>query len=103
MGRDDDKRNFALREPDGNETSLFSGTTPRQAALKAARRLNPADREDTAERHELRLQETSTQKVHVYEAWAWREEAPSDRPEWMPEVITQTNVRKQRIEYLEDS
>ena len=35
---DDDKRNFALRGETGNETSVFSGRTPRQAALKAARR-----------------------------------------------------------------
>ena len=41
MGRNDDKRNFALRETSGDETSLFSGTTPRQAALKAARQLTP--------------------------------------------------------------
>ncbi len=75
MARDSDKRNFALRE-DGNESSVFSGGTPRQAALKAARRLEPASSEEAAERQEIRLREKGTHKVHIYEAWAWVEEAP---------------------------
>ena len=49
MARDDDKRNFALRENGDDETSVFSGRTPRQAALKAARRLEAADSEDGAD------------------------------------------------------
>ena len=57
MGRNDDKRNFALQETNNKETSVFSGTTPRQAALKAARRLDPANGEQNAERRELRLRE----------------------------------------------
>ena len=102
MGRNDDKRNFALREADGDETSVFSGTTPRQAALKAARQFDPTGDEQDAERREPALRETGTGKVHIYEAWVWQEDAPSDRPEWMPEVITQANVRKQRIDHLEE-
>ena len=64
MARDSDKRNFALRE-DGDESSVFSGGTPRQAALKAARRLDPADSEDEADRQEIRLREKGTHKVHL--------------------------------------
>ena len=103
MARDnDDKRNFALRESTGNETSVFSGRTPRQAALKAARRLDPADTERHAEREDLRLREKGTKKVHIYEGWAWEEEAPDDSPDWMPEEITEANVSKQGIEHLEE-
>lgn len=102
MADDDDKRNFALRDPAGNETSVFSGRTPRQAALKAARRLEPASSEDAAERHEIRLREKGTKKVHIYEGWAWEEEAPEDKPDWMPEEITEANVSKQGIEHLEE-
>lgn len=101
MVRDDGKRNFALRE-DGEETSVFSGNTPRQAALKAARRLEPADSEDEADRTELRLREKGTDKVHIYEGWAWHEEAPENKPDWMPETITEANVSKQGIEHLEE-
>lgn len=102
MARDTDgKRNFALRDAN-DETSVFSGRTPRQAALKAARRLEPADGEANADRTDLRLREKGTHKVHIYEGWAWREDAPDDKPDWMPSTITEANVSKQGIEHLEE-
>lgn len=103
MARDTDgKRNFALRDSTNDETSVFSGRTPRQAALKAARRLDAADGESNANREELRLREKGTHKVHIYEGWAWREDAPDDKPDWMPSTITEANVSKQGIEHLEE-
>jgi hypothetical protein len=102
MARDQDKRNFALRDDDGTESSVFSGGTPRQAALKAARRLDPADSESSANRTTLRLREKGTHKVHIYEGWAWKEDAPDDKPDWMPGVITKGNVEKQGVEHLEE-
>jgi len=101
MVREDGKRNFALREANGEE-SVFSGNTPRQAALKAARRLTPADSESAADRTDLRLREKGTDKIHIYEGWAWEETAPDNKPDWMPEVITEANVSKQGIEHLEE-
>ncbi len=102
MVRDDGKRNFALRAEDGSEESVFSGSTPRQAALKAARRLDPADSEDAAERVPLHLREKGTDKIHKYEGWAWNETAPDDKPDWMPDEITEANVSKQGIEHLDE-
>jgi len=102
MASDDDTRNFALRENGGDETSVFSGRTPRQAALKAARRIEPAASEDAADRTELRLREKGTKKVHIYEGWAWEETAPDDSPDWMPEEITEANVSKEGIKHLEE-
>jgi hypothetical protein len=102
MVREDGKRNFALRESSGDESSVFSGNTPRQAALKAARRLDPASSEDAADRTEIRLREKGTDKVHIYEGWAWHESAPSDKPDWMPDEITEANVSKQGIEHLDE-
>jgi hypothetical protein len=102
MARDSDKRNFALRTDDGEEESVFSGGTPRQAALKAARRLEPAPSESAADREQLRLREKGTHKVHVYEGWAWEEDAPDDKPDWMPGDITKGNVEKQGVEHLEE-
>ena len=102
MVREDGKRNFALRESGGDEESVFSGNTPRQAALKAARRLNPASSESAANQTELRLREKGTDKVHIYEGWAWEEEAPDDKPDWMPEEITEANVSKKGIEHLDE-
>jgi hypothetical protein len=104
MVREDGKRNFALREGDGDESSVFSGNTPRQAALKAARRLDdPASSEMEAEGNptEIQLREKGTDKVHIYDAWAWETTAPSDKPDWMPGDITEANVSKKGIEHLE--
>jgi len=102
MAQDEDKRNFALRTENGQETSVFQGATPRQAALKAARRLDPADSESAAETEEIRLREKGKTKVHIYEGWAWEEEAPDDKPDWMPEEITKGNVSKQGVEHLDE-
>jgi hypothetical protein len=101
MVREDGKRNFALRE-ENDEESVFSGNTPRQAALKAARRLEPAPSESAADKEELRLREKGTDKVHIYEGWAWEEEAPDNKPDWMPEEITEANVSKKGIKHLEE-
>ena len=102
MARDQEKRNFALRDDDGTESSVFSGSTPRQAALKAARRLDPAPSEDAANPEQLRLREKGTKKVHIYEGWAWEESAPEDKPDWMPGDITKGNVSKQGVEHLDE-
>lgn len=104
MVREDGKRNFALRDQDGGEESVFSGRTPRQAALKAARRVDPSGSEARAkeETTEVRLREKGTDKVHVFDAWAWEGEAPSDKPDWMGSNITKGNVSKRGIEHLDE-
>jgi hypothetical protein len=104
MARDDDKRNFALREHSGDESSVFSGRTPRQAALKAARRLEPASSETAADETELKLREKGTKKVHIYDGWAWQEDAPEDAPDWLEDQdsITEANVSKKGIKHLEE-
>lgn len=102
MVREDGKRNFAVRESDGSEPSVFSGNTPRQAAMKAARRLDPVPSEARADREEIRLRERGTDKLHVYEAWAWEEEAPDDGPDWLTGTITEANVSKQGVEHLDE-
>ncbi len=95
----DDRRRFALRE-NGEETSVFKGNTPRQAALKAARRLDPRGSEDEAiaNPERIRLRERGTNKVHIYDAWAWEGTAPEDSPEWLEGSVTKANVSKTRIE-----
>ncbi|WP_049996166.1 non-histone chromosomal MC1 family protein [Halococcus sediminicola] len=103
MARETDEvRNFTLREETGEETSRFTGKTPRQAALKAARRFDPADSESEATRIRFRIRETGTKKLHIYEGWAWRDEAPPDKPDWMPETITEANVSKEGVEHLDE-
>lgn len=101
----DDTRNFALREQDGEESSVFSGRNPRQAALKAARReAETFDDEDRARANavEVRLRERGTDRVHVYEAWAWEEEAGEDAPDWLGDTVREANVSKQGVEHTDE-
>lgn len=101
----DDTRNFALREQNGEENSVFSGRAPRQAALKAARRVAdtyPNEDQARANAVEVRLRERGTDRVHVYEAWAWEEEADADAPDWLGDVVREANVAKQGVEHTDD-
>jgi hypothetical protein len=104
MVREDGKRNFVLINDD-DESSIYSGSMPRQAALKAARDLNPADSEAEAKANatEIRLRERGTDKVHIYHAWAWIDSPPENRPDWMEgrQQIKKGNVSKQGIKHLE--
>lgn len=108
MARQDGKRNFALRDSDGNESSVYSGQTPRQAALKAARdHIEVSDSEDEADVEELRLRERGSRtseglhRVHVYDAWAWREAAPDDAPDFLGDTVTNANVSKQSVDHID--
>ena len=109
MVREDGKRNFVMLE-DGEKTKQFTGEMPRQAALKAARRLegyNSYGSESEAEEDptEIRLLERGTDRVHVYHAWAWEDSAPETKPDWMADndvsTVTRGNVSKQGIEHID--
>lgn len=89
---------------DDDEQSQFSGNTPRHAALKAARELDELDGIESEEEarehpHEIRLRESDSDKVHIYDAWAWEDQAPENRPSWMGDTITQAKVSKKGIEF----
>jgi hypothetical protein len=71
--------------------------------MKAARRLDPADSEQNADRQEIRLRERSTDAVHVYEGWAWEDDAPDEGPDWLSDTVTQANVSKEGVEHLDGS
>ena len=66
-------RNFALRDEKGNEIGVFTGKSPRQAALKAANRGHT----------DIRLRERGTKKVHVFTGERCRWTSPKERlPGW---------------------
>lgn len=100
----DDKRRFALRE-NGKETSVFKAEMPRQAALKAARQLDPAEnkKEAIADSERLQLREHGTDKVRIYQAYAWKENAPDDSPEWIKDSVTRGDVRRTGTAHISDS
>jgi len=90
-------RNFVLRDKNGNETGVFTGNQPRQAALKAANRSKGTKSRPV----EIRLRERGTKKVHIYKGWKEKVPAPKNKPSWMPAMINKPNVEKIGIEKLD--
>lgn len=86
-------RNFVLRDADGNESGIFTGKQPRQAALKVANRTGGTRTEPV----EIMLRERGTKKVHVFTAWKELVDAPASRPAWLPPKIFKPFVKKVKI------
>lgn len=85
-------RNFALRDAKGNEIGVFSGKSPRQAALKAANRGHT----------DIKLRERGTKKVHIFTGERKQVEKPASAPAWMPDKIWKPKVKKIGTEKLEE-
>ena len=85
-------RNFSLRDKDGNEIGVFSGKSPRQAALKAANRGHT----------DIRLRERGTKKVHLFEGQRIEVDKPANAPAWMKDRIWKPQVKKVGIEKIEE-
>ena len=91
-------RNFVLRNKNGNESGVFTGKQPRQAALKVANRgAGTKKKPDT-----IMLRERGTKKVHVFKAWKETVDAPKNRPSWMPAKINKPFVEKVKIEKIDE-
>ena len=84
-------RNFALRDLEGNEIGVFTGKSPRQAALKAANRGHT----------DIRLRERGTKKVHIFTGERIQINKPESAPAWMGDKIWKPQVKKVGIEKLE--
>jgi hypothetical protein len=93
----EETRNFVLRDKTGNETGVFTGKQPRQAALKAANRLEGTENKPV----EIRLRERGTKKIHIYRGWKEEVPAPKNKPKWMPAKINKPNVKKVGIDKIE--
>ena len=88
-----EKRFFVLRDTKGDETSVYTGRSPRQAALKAANH-GLAD---------IKLRERGTKKVHIFKGERKHVPAPEGAPAWMGSMVWKPNVKKVRIEHLGQS
>ena len=89
---ENEMRNFALRDKDGNEISVFTGKAPRQAALKAANRGHT----------DIKLRERGTKKLHVFTGERVQVDKPKGAPAWMPDKIWKPMVKKVGVETLEE-
>lgn len=90
-------KNFVLTDKKGNESSVFSGRQPRQAALKAANRIGGTKNKPV----EIRLRERGTKKIHIFQGWKEIVNAPKNKPAWMPDKINKPFVKKTGTEKLE--
>jgi hypothetical protein len=84
-------RNFALRDLEGNEIGVFTGKSPRQAALKAANRGHT----------DIRLRERGTKKVHKFTGERIQIDKPKGAPARMGDKIWKPKVKKEGVEKLE--
>jgi len=89
-GKQKETRNFALRDESGNEIAVFTGRSPRQAALKAANRGYT----------DIQLRERGTKKVHIFEGKRVQVDKPKSAPAWMPDKIWKPQVKKTGTEKL---
>jgi hypothetical protein len=90
-------KNFVLRDKNGNESSVFTGRQPRQAALKAANRIGGTKNNPI----EIRLRERGNKKVHIFHGWKEIVNAPKNKPAWMPDKINKPFVKKVGVEKLD--
>lgn len=70
-------RNIVLRDKDGNKIGVFSGKSPRQAGRKAANRGYT----------DIRLRESGTKKVHLFQGEMVQANRPKNAPAWTPDRI----------------
>lgn len=88
---DKSKRKFRLMKGGRETGEVFTGRTPRKAAMKAA----------TRGHSDIRLREHGTKKVHVFTGWTHMTNKPANAPKWLPDKIRKANVRKVRIDNLD--
>jgi hypothetical protein len=86
------KKYYLLKK--GSKVSVFTGRSPRQAALKAAAR----GIADIRLRERGRRNKDRTYTIHVFRGSVRVVDAPEKRPEWLPARIKKAFVKKVGIE-----
>jgi len=86
------KKYYILKK--GSKISVFTGRSPRQAALKAAAR----GIADIRLRERGRRNKDRTYTIHVFKGSVKVVDAPEKRPEWLPARIKKAFVKKVGIE-----
>ena len=88
------KKYYIMRR--GSNVSVFTGRSPRQAALKAAAR----GYKDIRLRERGRRNKDRTYTIHVFKGDVKTVDAPEKRPAWLPSRIKKAFVRKVGIEKI---
>lgn len=90
------KKFYVLRKGTKDTEHVFSGSSPRQAALKAATR----GFSDIRLRERGRRNQDRTYSIHIFKGSVKTVAAPENRPSWLPARIRRPTVRKVRVERL---
>ena len=77
----------------GEDKHIFTGRTPRQAALKAATR----GFTDIALRERGRRNQDGTYSVHMFKGSVKMVAAPENRPSWLPDKVKKPKVAKSGV------
>lgn len=90
------KKYYVLREGSKDTEHVFTGSSPRQAALKAATRgfssINLRERG--------RRNKDGTYSVHVFKGERVKASAPKNAPRWMPSTIWKPVVKKIKVDHV---
>jgi hypothetical protein len=86
------KKYYVMKK--GNKISVFTGRSPRQAALKAASR----GIKDIRLRERGRRNKDRTYTIHIFKGDYKTVDAPANRPSWLPAKIKKAIVSKVGVE-----
>ena len=90
------KKYYSLRK--GNkEDAVFTGRSPRQAALKAAAR----GEKNIVLRERGRRNSDGTYSLHKFSGSRKQVSSPEDRPDWLPAKVWKANVKKQGVQRVD--
>ncbi|MBI4095312.1 MAG: chromosomal protein MC1 [DPANN group archaeon] len=85
-------RYFVLVQGSKETDHVFTGSSPRRAALKAA----------TRGFTDIRLRERGTDRLHSFKGSRKKASAPTDRPAWLPAQVWRPVVRKVSLVHLKE-
>lgn len=88
------KKYYVLKQ--GSKLSVFTGRSPRQAALKAATR----GISDIKLRERGRRNKDGTYSVHIFRGSVKKVSAPANRPDWLPATVKKAIVKKVKVDRI---
>lgn len=88
----------------GGKKHVFTGKTPRQAALKAATRFGKKGRAKTkiALRERGRKNKDGTYSLHRYKVGYKVKKAPRDAPDWLGDKVKEPLVKKIGVKRVDE-
>lgn len=89
------RKHYIFRK--GSRVSVFTGRTPRQAALKAA----AAGITDIRLRERGRRNSDGTYSIHVFKGSVRSVKLGDDRPSWLPATVKKGFVKKVGVERID--